>query len=125
MVWLVSVEQFQVQITSSFIGKCLEKLSRQAEPESTGHILGFLLFGNVFIRERIQAAPDKVRSPAKIDDASDEAFVHGNMGFPRERITRVKSGSIAPDSLLGAQGLQERLAKDQAAVFHRMVRVHR
>src|SRR6516164_2889251 len=96
MVRLITIQQFQMQIAPRLIGKSLEKLACQPEPECAGTILGFLRFTEVFISQIAQSAPNQIWPAAEINHTAGEAFVHRNVRFTRERIPRVKSGPVTP-----------------------------
>src|SRR5205085_12237442 len=121
MMRLIAVEQFEVQIAAGFIRKSLKKFSGQTEPEGAGHILIFLRLTELLVGEAVQTAPDKVRPPAEINNASREAFVHRNISFGRERVARVEPGPIAANPFFVPERARESLAQDQAAIFDRMM----
>ena len=122
---LVAVKQFQVQIAAGLVGKGLEKLAREAEPERARSVLVFFRVADFFLREMIHPAPDEVRPSAEINHAAREAFVHRHVGFSSERIFRMKAVSVTSDAALVAERGGKRLSERNAAVLDGVVRVHR
>jgi hypothetical protein len=121
---LVTVKQFQMQITAGFIGESLKKFAREAKAKCAGHVLQFFRAADAFLGKLIQAAPDQMRSSAKINDATREALVHWNVSLTAQRIFRMKPGAVTPNATFVAKRLAKRLAKRQAAVFDSMMRIH-
>jgi len=124
VMWLFSVEQFQMQIASRLVGKTLKEFSRQSETKGARHVLIFFTVFDAFELQVVKAAPDQVRPAAEIDDASGQTFIHWDVRFAGERIARIKPGSVTTDAFLVAERFAKRLAEHEAAIFHRVVRVH-
>ena len=78
-----------------------------------------LLIGKI-----VQPAPDEVGAAAEINDATGEAFVHGDVGFAGEGISGVKTVSVTANAAFVAQGLHESLAERDAAIFDGVVGIH-
>lgn len=53
MVRFITVEKFQMEIATSFVGKTLEKFAGKPETESAGSVLLLLHFGNLLETELI------------------------------------------------------------------------
>ena len=104
----IAINQFQMQIAPSFVGKSLKKLPRQSEPERGGHVLRSLGLGEFFVGLIIQPAPDEERPPTEINYATCETFIHRHVSFAREWILRMKPKSVAADSFLVTQRLHKR-----------------
>jgi len=124
VVRLLPIEQFQVQIGPRFAGEALEKLPRQAEPERAGHVLLPFGFADPLESEFIQAAPDQVRPSAEVYDAPGQTFVHGDVGFGAQWISRVEASAVAADTFLIPQRPGEGLTQSEAAILHRVMGVH-
>ena len=110
VVWFAAVEQLQMQVAPRFVGKCLKKLLRQPEPKGRRHVLVSLRGTNLLWGQIIQSAPDQIRPAAEIDDASRQAFIHRQVGFAREGISRIETRAVAANPFLVAQRLQKRLS---------------
>jgi hypothetical protein len=117
------VEQLQMQVATCVICETLEEFTRQPKPKSTRHVLLLFLFADPFELQFVQAAPDQAGSAAEIDDAPGEAFIHRNMRFTSERVSRIKACAVATNAFLVPQGFTERLSKRDAAVFNGVMRI--
>src|SRR5436190_1369265 len=124
MVRLLAIQQLQMQITSGFIGKTLEKFPGQPKTERARHILLLFLRTNAFKSKFVHAAPNQVRPAAEIDDTPRKAFIHGHMRLAPERISRIKTGPISPNAFFISQRLNKSLPKGNPAIFDRVMRVH-
>jgi hypothetical protein len=124
MMRLIAIKQLQVQIATGFIGKSLEKLTRQAKSKLAGGILAFFRPAEFLIGKIVQSPPNQVRSPAEIHHAARQAFVHRDVSFGGKRILRVKTVAIAANPFFVSQGLYERQSERQAAIFHCVMGVH-
>lgn len=121
MVRLLTIEKLQMKIAPRFVGKCLEKLPGQTEAERGGHILILLLERHLAHRLVIQAAVDQIGPPAKIDHATDQAFIHWQISLSGKGVARIKTGAVAAKTGLIAESFQERLTQRQTAILHRMM----
>ena len=113
-----------MKVATRLVGEALEEFSRQSETKRTRRVLLFFSVADSFELQIVQPAPDEVRPAAEIDDASGQTFIHGNVRFAGERIARIESRSVAPDAFLVTERLTKGLAEREAAIFHRVMRVH-
>ena len=65
-----------------------------------------------------------MRSPAEINDAARETFVHRNIRFAGERIFWVKARAVTANSFFIAKRGCKCLSQCNAAIFDRVMRVH-
>src|SRR5688572_18639268 len=123
MVRLFTIQQFEVKITTRFIGEPLEKLPRQAKSKRRGHILFSLGSRKLLIGKLVQAAPNQIRAPAEIDHATRQCFIHWDVSFglhacwmriPTCAIS-VKASSISANSSFLTECLAKRLPKSNPA----------
>ena len=112
-----------MQIAPDLIGKSLEKFPRQPETESARHVLGLFRRRNPFKRKLIQAPPDEARTPAKIDHATSQTFIHRHVGLAREWVARIESESVTPQPLLRPERFEKSLSEAEAAILHGMMRI--
>src|ERR1017187_7160653 len=123
VMWLITVKQFEVQVAAGFVGEGLEKFARQAEAKRARRVLEFLGFGNALLGKFVQAAPDQMRSPAKINDAARQTFVHGHESFAGERVFWMKPRAVTADAFFVAERERERVTERDAAILDRVMRV--
>src|SRR5688572_16564896 len=109
MVWLLAINQLQMQVAARFVGESLKEFPRQTEAKSTRHILIFLGFAHAFEPELVQPTPYKVGATAEIDDTSCEAFIHRDMSLTPKRVARVETGAVTANPFLVAKGLNKGL----------------
>src|ERR1044071_1000019 len=124
MMWLASIEQFQMQCAPRLIGKSLKKFPGQSKPECAGHILVFLERRYAFMGQHIHSPPDKVWAAAQIKHASSKALVHGNVRLAAEWIPGIKTGAIAAYASLIAQGFCERLTQNDSTIFNGVMSIN-
>src|SRR5262249_10912860 len=124
MVWLISIQQFQVEVASRFVGECLKEFASQAETKCTRHILFLLGRTDSLEGQLIQTPPDQVRSTAEINDTPSQTFIHGHVGLAGKGVTRVESCPVPPDSLFIPQSVPKSLPQSEATVLYRVMCVH-
>ena len=125
VVRLIAVKQFQMQVAPGLVGKSLKKLTGQAEPERTGHVLFSLSFTDAFEGERIQSPPGQAGPPSKINDTPRQAFIHRHVSLAGEGVSGVKASPVPANPPLISQRPPERLPQGDPAILHRMVRIYR
>jgi hypothetical protein len=133
MMRLLAVKEFKMDVSFAFIGKRLKKFFRQTKPERRRHILFLLHFGRArrcaraaiegFVRQVIEAAPNKMRSSAKINHATRERLIHWHISFAGKRIARIKAGPITLDPFLISKRLHKSLPESKPTILHRVMRI--
>src|SRR5689334_10193011 len=118
MVWLIPIQQFEVQVAPGLVRESLEKLSSQAKTECRRHILTFFLRRQRSVSLRIQAPPNQERSSAKIDHATRQAFIHGHVRLAREWVSRIKTRAVSPNPRFVSQRLDNSLPQRNPAILH-------
>src|SRR5437867_954687 len=121
---LVPVQQLQMERATRLICKGLEELPGQPESKGAGHILQSFVFRKALELQLVQTAPDQTGPTAEIYHTPRQTFIHRHEGFAREGIARVEAGSIPSNARLVPEGLAEGLPQGQAAILHRVMRVH-
>jgi hypothetical protein len=117
----IAVKQFEVEVAAGFVGEALKEFAGEAEAEGAGQILIFFRIADFFLGKTVQSPPDEVRAAAEIDDATGEAFIHGDVGFAGKGVLGVKAMAVAAEAAFITQGLGKGLTEGDAAIFDGMV----
>ena len=125
MVRFIAIKQFKMKIAARFVGKSLKELPRQTETKGARHILISFGFREALVSQSLQSAPDQIGPSTEINHTARQAFVHGHIRLTRKRILWMKTCAVTPDALFIAQCLRKGLSQRDAAIFNRMVGIHR
>src|SRR5207249_624387 len=108
---LFSVKQLQVQVAPGLVSKPLKEFFRQPKTKARRHILRPFSRRDSPLALVAQPAPNQKRPPAEINHATRQAFVHRHVSLARQRVSRIKPGSVPADALLISQRLEKELSQ--------------
>ena len=112
-----------MEIASGLVRESLEELAGESDSKCRRHILVFIGARNSTMSQRIHSSPDEERSPAEIDHAARQAFIHGNKRLTCPRIAGIECRSVAADATLLAERFPHGLTEGNSTIFNCVMRV--